>query len=120
MKAYILFATKGFDQNLMAAFLNTQQIIRNWYITENILAFVSDASAAQLNATFLAFFGQTAFVFTESLPHSTGGLMSANFWEFVNNPKSSGYWESKQGTGNPTSMENTPTGATLPPSSTTE
>ena len=100
MKAYILFATKGFDQNLMATFLNTQPIIRNWYITENLLAFVSDASAAQINATFLAFFGQTAFVFTESLPHSTGGLMSANFWEFVNTPKSSGFWEEKESPNN--------------------
>lgn len=120
MKAYILFAVKGFDQNLMAAFLNTQPIIRNWYITENILAFVSDASAAQLSTAFLAFFGQTAFVFAACQPDSTDGLMPPNFWKFVNNPKSSGYWESQQGTGNPTNMGNAPTGATLPPSSTTE
>ena len=96
MKAYILFAVRGFDQDRMAEFLNTQPIIRNWYITENILAFVSGASAAQLNAAFLIFFGQAAFVFAESHPYSTGGLMPPNFWEFVNSPKSSGYWEEKE------------------------
>lgn len=100
MKAYILFAAKGFDPNLMATFLNTQPIIRNWYITENILAFVSDASAAQLSTAFLAFFGQTAFVFVACQPDSTDGLMPPNFWKFVNTPKSSGFWEEKESPNN--------------------
>ena len=75
-------------------FLDTRREVLNWFAFLPAGVFVvSRMDAHELSVLIHEKFPATYLLVSEVNPETTNGWQSANAWDFINKPKSSGRWE---------------------------
>lgn len=91
MKVYIIMIFNSLLFDGFGEFLNQQSEILNWYRTGNIYAIVSKCDMKELHKKIMIYFKNEMYLISKISGSETNGLMSKAFWDFINNPKVSGY-----------------------------
>lgn len=95
LKAFLLvFDSIQIDRQSFLNFLDTKYDVKNWYaFLPNAIIIVSDQNTFYLSDLIRKNSTGIRFVITE-IATGIDGLMNKEVWDFVNNLKSSGKWDS--------------------------
>lgn len=88
------FSPSILERQTFLDFLNTRREIINWLaVNESMVLIVATITHHELREIIhITFPAITFFVFNvKSI--DIDGMQTANIWEFINHPRSSGYWE---------------------------
>lgn len=98
MKVFgINFSQTQLHRDAFLAALNTMPEIRNWLtLNETMVLVVTEVDSIKLSDMIYQRFPTLTFIVFEADPMTTNGRQTANVWEFINNPKESGYWNNPQ------------------------
>lgn len=108
MRIYLIFMSGFTDPDALAAFLDADSKIRNWYQYGNVLAVLSVHTLAEMQKVFAPFFGGQSFVIAPAVGAAVGGSMPPNFWNFINHPRDAGVWPPLAASGAPESAQLAP------------
>ena len=95
MKVFgINFSQTQLQRDAFLSALNTMPEIRNWLtLNESMVLVVSTVDNVMLTNLINQKFPTLTFFIFEAHPQMVNGRQTPNVWEFINNPKESGYWK---------------------------
>ena len=98
MKVFgINFSQSQLHRDAFTSALNTMPEIRNWLtLNESMVLVVSIVDNVTLSNLINQKFPALTFFVFEAHPQMVNGRQTPNVWEFINNPKDSGYWNKPQ------------------------
>lgn len=92
----INFSPSQIDRQFLLDFLDTRPEILNWLaVNESLVLVVSSISTYQLQEIINTAFPSLSFFIFFIHKDEINGRQSPNVWDFINHPKSSGYWDGK-------------------------